>query len=210
MMNMKFWLSILFFFKNSIWQNIFEKSKVPPRPDDSVPDSHERDSKKESKSSSDLGNHCGRGIKKFFFFHWGVPGWNDQNAEQWISLPCLSKERKDKMIARRVEGGRDASSVDPVLEVTARLSTASNPLDHFKFFVFHLIVELLKFPGGVLRVKIMFSPVFVNLCTDSDLLIAPNIPAWSTTNPPSETFLDADTKVVSVVFHTRVFRNVHF
>ena len=72
--------------------------------------------------------------------------WNKQNAEQWISLPCLSKERKDKMIARRVEGGRDASSLEFVLQVIARLSTASNPLDHFKFFVFHLIVELLKFP----------------------------------------------------------------
>ena len=50
------------------------------------------------------------------------------------------------MIARRVEGGRDASSVDPVLEVTARLSTASNPLDHFKFFVLQLVVEPLEFP----------------------------------------------------------------
>ena len=50
------------------------------------------------------------------------------------------------MIARRVEGGRDASSLDLILQVIARLSTASNPLDHLKFFVFHLIVELLKFP----------------------------------------------------------------
>ena len=63
-----------------------------------------------------------------------------------MSLPCLSKERKDKVIFGRVEGGRDASSVELVLQVIARLSTASNLLDHLKLFVFHFVVEPLKFP----------------------------------------------------------------
>ena len=50
------------------------------------------------------------------------------------------------MIARRVEGGRDATSVDLVLQVIARLSTGSHSLDHLKFFVSQLVVEPLKFP----------------------------------------------------------------
>ena len=50
------------------------------------------------------------------------------------------------MIFGRVEGGRDASSVELVLQVIARLSTASNLLDHLKLFVFHFVVEPLKFP----------------------------------------------------------------
>ena len=134
----QFWYSILFFFDKGS-----EKSKVFLCPDDSVPDSHERYSKEESKSSSDLGNHRGRGVEKFFSLHRGVPGWNKQNADKGISSPCLSKKRKDKMI---VEGGRDASSVDLVLQVISRLSTASHSLDHLKFFVLQLVVNPLKFP----------------------------------------------------------------
>ena len=69
------------------------------------------------------------------------------------------------MIARRVEGGRDASSVDLVLQVIARLSTANHSLDHLKFFVLQLVVEPLKFPEeNFLGLNNVFTCVRQSLC----------------------------------------------
>ena len=62
-----------------------------------------------------------------------------------FSTEVYLEQRKDKVIAG-IERGRDSSPVELVLKVVARLSTSSHQLDYLKFFIFHLVVELLKFP----------------------------------------------------------------
>ena len=96
-----------------------------------------------------------------------------------------------------------------VLKVVARLSTSSHPPDHLEFFVFHLVVELLKFPAEDSQgLKNGHPPMLVNLCAVSDGLVTPNIPARSAANLSSKAFFDANPKVVLVVFHAWVFGDV--
>ena len=54
------------------------------------------------------------------------------------------------------------------------------------------------------------SPVFLDLGAVFDRLIAPNIPAWSTSNLPGKILLDTNRKVVLFVFYTGIFGTVQF
>ena len=120
----------------------------------------------------------------------------------YVAVPGLSNHSKD--IVRRLERCWDAASVELVGQVTARLATASQVLDHLQFFICHLKVDSFKLPEHRDVEKFSASPVLVKFGADVSSLVAPNIPAGSTSKLVGEIVLHANRKLVILVLLARI------
>ena len=104
---------------------------------DPIPDGHEGDAKKETKSSSKLCHEGGPGVDQLLRLHQGAVGHGPQGEEE-----VLGDEGADVLVAHQA-----------VLLVEAGLLASRQPGDFVQFRIVHLVVETSELSGRDRLVK---------------------------------------------------------
>ena len=95
--------------------------------------------------------------------------------------------------------------MEPVLQVVAMLQTTDHIPDNLYILVYQPKVHAIKLPTKTKLGLNFISPVFLDLGAVFDCLIAPNIPAWLTSNLPGKILLYTNSKVILFVLYTGIF-----